>query len=198
MTFQQYRKISKREFFKIYGYPKYYYYNLAKSEHAVLIRRMMAKRPGVSIVMHHIEPGCTDYELWKCVPMFEDEHIIFHQQAGTIYRKGRVESAELKARRSASLRTVIRTSEWVSKAAESNRGKRRGEKALNNISIGQRKRYADPLEREKNKRQRGKFWWNDGSIERMEFRCPQGFQKGRLSSSVPTERDCITGQFVRK
>jgi len=78
MTRTEYNNCSKDDFKTIMGYSKYDNYNKAYSFWKPLIRQMKIERPGVIIVLHHVNMADKNYELWKTVPMYTDEHTAYH------------------------------------------------------------------------------------------------------------------------
>jgi hypothetical protein len=54
-------------------------YQKARQSFDSIIAVMREERPGVKIVLHHLELGCNNYEEWSpVVPMYYDEHLHLH------------------------------------------------------------------------------------------------------------------------
>ena len=79
-------KIKDKEFHHLY----YTNYNKAKSFFKPLIDDMKLERPGIDIVLHHIEVNDKEYELWNTVvPLYNDEHYAIHKSIIDKRKKGR-------------------------------------------------------------------------------------------------------------
>lgn len=194
MTRKEYLKIGRKEFYAQFGYPKYMHLHAARSLYRFMIAEMQAKRPFIRIVMHHVNPACTDYELWECVPMYDDEHVLLHQQlsAKVGYKKGHKESEEVKAKRAAALRKVWHDPEWVEKHAAAQRGQDRSQ-YRDHYSQGQKKRFENPAERAKCNNgaiRIGNLPFNNGEVQIYAKECPDGFVHGVLDTK--TKRFWIT------
>ena len=76
---QEWLKIKNKDFVAIYGFEKSKPYYEARERFKEQIAKMQIERPEEYIVLHHINIGCDDYELWNpVVPMYQDEHHLMH------------------------------------------------------------------------------------------------------------------------
>jgi len=56
-------------------------YYEARKFFSVLIKQMEISRPGVDIVLHHLNPKCNNYEEWlEVIPMWTDVHSSLHHK----------------------------------------------------------------------------------------------------------------------
>lgn len=59
-------------------------YNIAKGIFKIQIEEMRKIRPGVKIVLHHMNLNDLNYEnWWPVIPMYKDEHDRFHNSSST-------------------------------------------------------------------------------------------------------------------
>jgi len=65
----------------------YINYNKAKASFKSIIENMRKERPGIDIVLHHIDSNDQQYELWNTIPMYEDEHRKYHQKSPEMRKK---------------------------------------------------------------------------------------------------------------
>lgn len=82
-----------------------------------MIWHMKQERPGVTIVMHHLNPGCSDYELWDpVVPMYTDDHSRLH-----LSLIDHLHTSEAHSKRLLTLRTkpLVRSKETRQKTSKS-------------------------------------------------------------------------------
>ena len=136
-------------------------YNKAKSFFKPLIEDMKLERPGMDIVLHHIEVNDNNYEQWDTViPLYNDEHYAVHKSIIDSRKKGK--KAWNKGLRGVSKETSERmrnsqlgkkqSKETIEKRRKSMIGKKNGlgyrhtEEAKRKISNAGRMRYLQTRE----------------------------------------------------
>jgi len=171
MTKQEYDLISKKDFFEIYNFDKYYYRYKALKTLKKEIELMKLNRPGIQIHLHHKLEYLDKlgYEFWGfdgnsyigLELLYKDDHSRIH-------------------------------TERLKKMQENNKGSKRTDRSKKLISKkllgntnGNGKRSVEfsikSSERQKNK----VHWWNNGIIQVFQEICPEGFISGQCNRKKP-------------
>ena len=120
-------------------------YNNAKKFFKPLIDDMKLERPGIDIVLHHLEWNDQQYEKWDTVvPLYNDEHLEIHRfnvsdetrKKISIGNKGKIISDEHRRKISEAKKGKVLSDETKRKISEGGKGiaKPRTDKHCKNLS----------------------------------------------------------------
>lgn len=180
MKIYEYKRISKKDFFKKFGFSKFHYYNIAYNSFKEVIDSMKEKRPNVKICLHHLEPWTESYELWNpVIPMYEDEHIILHSRPKTDDEKEKI-SAGLKGYKQSDEHIFKRISKMYDENGIWKGAWNRGKTGLQEGYFKGKTGENYPL--------KGTLFWTDGIITKRCKDCPgPNFKRGMKKRTLPGE-----------
>jgi hypothetical protein len=151
-------------------------YQLSKKLWFGMIHYMKQERPGIKIVLHHVNVNDQHYEnWWPVVPMFFDDHLKYHHKSEETRKKisatltGYKHSDETKIKKSKSSKGRIISDETRKKISEANRGnkynlgKHYSEEHKQKISESHKgKVFSEGHKRNLSISNKGKTPWNKG------------------------------------
>jgi hypothetical protein len=157
-----------------------------------MIQHMRQERPGVRIVLHHLDWDDQHYEdWWPVVPMYIDDHISLHhtnkivsEEAKEKNRKahlGKKHSEESKIKCGLAAKKRISTQEWKDKISKAHKGRNiTWADKIRETVINNHYKHTEEAKKKISASSLGRFWWNNGTIEILNKVCPEGFIAGRL------------------